>query len=176
MTFEFQNVQPGDYEINLAGGGPLNSGGSFYVREVRKGGDNVLDRGLTVDVPISDLEVVLDFNPGSVTGKATDENGDPLSGTLIVQMSADPKKRASDRYFRTGSVDQTGNYNVSGVIPGDYLAVLWPGTDPFQLQDPDVFGPLERHATRVTVEKNATVTQDLKIVSEIKAAAQSAGQ
>lgn len=173
LTFEVENVQPGDYDINV--GGP---NAAFYVREVRKGTENVLEHGLTVadGSPVNDVEVVLDFQPGALAGKAVDENGEQISGATVVLVSADAKYRALDRYFRTGSVDSNGNYKVSGVVPGSYLAFLWPGTDPYQLQDPDVFGPLEKHATRVSVEKGATATQDLRIASQVKAAAQSFGQ
>jgi len=183
LTFEMTNVQPGEYDVAVAGGGGGPQGGGqaatgFYVREVRKGTTNVLERGLTVGegAVVTDVELVLDFQPGVVAGKAADENGEPVSGTTVVLLAADPIKRAQDRYFRTGRADASGNFKVTGVIPGDYLALLWPGSDPYQVQDPDIFGPLERHATRVSVEKGATANQDLKIVSQIKAAANASVQ
>jgi len=176
LTFEVPNVQAGEYDVTLAGGGQGSA--AYYVREVRKGSVNVLERGLTVGegAGVNDVELILDFQPGSVSGKATDESGDPVSGTTVILLAADPTKRTQDRYFRTGRVDSMGAFRLSSVIPGDYLAILWPGTDPYQVQDPDVFGPLERHATRVTIEKAATATQDLKVVSQIRAAAQVVAQ
>ena len=137
LTFEVENVPPGEYDVNVGGGGGPGGGGGgssiYYVREVRKGTENVLERGLTIGegAAVNDLEVVLDFQPGILAGKATDENGDPVSGVTVVLISADPRRRAQDRYFRTGGVDSSGNYKVNGVIPGDYLALLWPGTDPY---------------------------------------------
>lgn len=180
LTFQVDNVQAGDYDVGVSGN-PFTGGGvtpgSYYVREVRKGAENVLERGLTVgEGPVADVEVILDFQPATLAGKASDEDGNPITAATVVLLSSDPKKRTVDRYFKTGNVDQNGNYKVTGVIPGDYLALLWPAAEPYQLQDPDVFGPIAKHAVSVTVEKGATKNQDLKIITEVKTLAQNAGQ
>ena len=179
LTFEVDNIQPGDYEIDIIGS-PFTAGTApapYYVREVRKGSENVLEKGLTVgEAPVGDVEVILDFQPGTVAGRATDEDGNAVTGTTVVLLSTDPKKRGQERYFKTGNVDQTGNFKVTGVIPGDYLALLWPASDASPLQDPDLFGPLQKHAVSVSVDKGATANQDLKVVTEVKTVAQNSGQ
>jgi hypothetical protein len=147
------------------------------VRDVRKGAESVLEKGLSVvEGPVGDVEIILDFQPGTVSGRATDENGEPISAATVVLLSADAKRRAQDRYFKTGNVDQNGNFKVTGVVPGDYLAILWPASDAYQLQDPDVFGPIAKHAVSVTVEKGATASKDLRIITEVKTVAQNSGQ
>lgn len=179
LTFEVENVQSGDYDVNVMGS-PLTAGTAapnYYLREVRKGGTDVLEKGLSVgEAPLTDVEIVLDFSPGTLAGKATDDDGNPITGATVVLLAADAKKRGMDRFFKTGSVDQNGNFKVSNVIPGDYLALLWPSSDAYQLQDPDVFGPIQKHAVSVTVEKGATANKDLKIVTEVKTLAQNSGQ
>jgi hypothetical protein len=181
LSFEVQNVQPGEYLVNASQGSfnPLNpAGAAFFVSEVRQGGENVLERGIPVveGAPVADLEVVLDFRAGTVTGRATDEKGEPVSGAAVVLVSADSKKRSTDRFFRSSAADQNGNFKVTGVIPGDYLALLWPGPDAFQLMDPDIFTQVEKHAIRVSVDKAGTANQDLKLIPEVKTVAQNSGQ
>jgi len=173
LTFEIANVQPGDYDVAFL----QDYSRIFYVREVRQANQGTPDRVLTIveGSPV-EVELVLDFKPGVVSGRASDEEGNPLEGASVVLLSADPKLRAQDRYFRTGTSGPNGAFTVPGVIPGEYLAVLWPGQDPYQVQDPDVFKVLETHATRITVEKGVPAKQDLKLAAEGKALAQSISQ
>jgi len=97
-------------------------------------------------------------------------------GVPVVLVSSDPKKRLIDRYFKTTFADTNGNYSISGVIPGSYLALVWPESDPSQVQDPDLLTQLEKHATRVSVERGGTASQDLKMTSEIRVIAQTFAQ
>ena len=103
-------------------------------------------------------------------------HGDPMGGVPVVLVSADPKKRLIDRYFKTTFADTNGNYSISGVIPGSYLAVVWPESDPSQVQDPDLLTQLEKHATRVSVERGGTASQDLKMTAAIRVIAQTFAQ
>ena len=138
--------------------------------EVRADGENVLEEGLTVheNVPVPELEVVLDFTGGTVTGLLRDEDEQPISGVRVALLSTDQEKRGSERYFRSGAADQDGQYKISTIIPGDYLLLVWPESNVARVQDPELFAQLEEHAVRVTVEKSATVQQDLTLTSDIQ--------
>ena len=180
LTFEISNVQPGQYDLNVSSPqGPMAIGlmssarpqsASFYVGEVRADGENVLEEGLTVheNVPVPELEVVLDFTGGTVTGLLRDEDEQPISGVRVALLSTDQEKRGSERYFRSGAADQDGQYKISAIIPGDYLLLVWPESNVARVQDPELFAQLEEHAVRVTVEKSATVQQDLTLTSDIQ--------
>jgi hypothetical protein len=54
--------------------------------------------------------------------------------------------------------------------------VLWPESDPYQVQDPDLLLQLEKHATSISVERGGTASQDLKLTSQIKVIAQTFAQ
>ncbi len=178
LTFEIANVQPGQYLVNLLspqanpgstpGSMPQNT--SFYVSEVRADGENVVEQGLTIaeNAPVSDLEGVLDFTGGTVTGLLLDEDEQPISGVHVALLSTDQEKRGSDRYFRSGAADQHGQYKLGAIIPGEYLLLVWPESDVARVQDPELFAQLEEHAVRVTVDKSATVQQDLTLTSDIQ--------
>ena len=179
LTFEITKVQPGQYDLNISSlqsmmamgpssGMPQNT--LFYVREVRADGEDVLDEGLTVheNVPIPELEVVLDFTGGTVTGLLQDEDRQLISSVHVALLSADPEKRSSERYFRRGAADQEGQYKISAIIPGDYLLLPWPESDVARVQDPELFPLLEEHAVSVTVDKSTTVQQDLALTEDIQ--------
>ena len=179
LTFEFPNVRPGQYDLNVSSpqspmamgsssGRPQNT--SFYIGEVSAGGKNVVEEGLTVseNAPIPDLEVVLDFTGGTVTGLLRDEDEQPISGVSVALLSTDQEKRGSERYFRSGAADQDGQYKISAIIPGDYLLLAWPESDVARVQDPELFTQLEEHAVSVTVDKSASVQQDLTLTEDIQ--------
>ena len=181
LNFEFPNVQPGEYDINVsppqdpqdmaaAGseGPPQNT--SFYVSEVSANGKNVVEQGLTINenAPVSDLEVVLDFTGGTVTGLLRDEDEQPISGARVALLSTDPEKRSSERYFRSGAADQDGQYKISAIIPGNYLLLAWPELNVARVRDPELLAQLEEHGVSVIVDKSATVQQDLILTEDIQ--------
>lgn len=187
LTFEIPNVQPGEYTVSVfssrspftaAPGLGMAQNTSFYLREVRAGGENLVERGLAVPegAPVPDLELVLDFSGGSLTGRTLSDAGEPISGVQIALVSADREKRTSDRYFRAGAADQNGVYTLRALVPGDYLLLVWPESDVGRILDPDLFAQLEKHAVRVRVEKSATTNQDVKLTSDIKTIAQNFAQ
>ncbi len=188
-SFELADVQAGAYDISfnnrVAGpngrggfvqGGNGNSG--FFLSGLTSGGADALDTGVVIPEgsSITQVTATIDFRSSSVTGRALAEDGTPMPGVPVVLISADPKKRLIDRYFKTTHADSTGSYRFNGVIPGSYLVVLWPESDPNQVQDPDLMVQLEKHATRVSVERSATATQDLKMTSELRVIAQTFAQ
>ena len=130
----------------------------------------MVEEGLTVseNAPIPNLEVVLDFTGGTVTGLLRDEDEQPISGVHVALLSTDQEKRGSERYFRSGAADQDGQYKISAIIPGNYLLLTWPESDVARIQDPELFAQLEDYAVSVTVDKSATVRRDLTLTEDIQ--------
>ena len=195
-TFEIPEVQTGSYDLVFnsrggapggqgganafftGGGGPQNITSGFFLSAVTSGGQDVLESGIVVPEGGTILQVAatIDFRSSTITGRALNEDGDPMAGVPVVLVSSDAKKRTIDRYFKTTFADSNGNYSFSAVIPGSYLMVLWPESDPYTVQDPDVMTQLEKQAVRVSVERASSTTQDLKMTSEIRVIAQTFAQ
>jgi protocatechuate 3,4-dioxygenase beta subunit len=179
-TFEFTDVQPGEYEIYAQMPRPGGASNDVvpYTREVRLNGEDILERGLTVveNVAVNDVEVIIDARSGVVTGRALNDSGETISGASVVFFPSEPKLREKDRYFKTATADQNGNFTLRGIVPGEYFALIWPESDPWQVLDPDVFGHLEKHVIKVKVERGGSVTQDLKLTTDIKTIAQTFAQ
>ncbi len=188
-TFEITDVQAGVYDLAVmsrGGNGPPGgvsfngpaTNSAFFLSALSSGGSDILDSGIVVAEggAAVQLAATIDFSSASVTGHALTEEGDPMGGVPVVLVSSDPKKRLIDRYFKTTFADTNGNYSISGVIPGSYLAVVWPESDPYQVQDPDLLTQLEKHATRVSVERGGTASQDLKLTAAIRVIAQTFAQ
>jgi protocatechuate 3,4-dioxygenase beta subunit len=118
--FIFSNVQPGKYIVTAQRNG-------FVSQNARRPAIQTL----TVS-PGQDLSgVVIKLTPHSViTGKVLDEDGDPLYGATVSVME--------NRYFRgrrtltsrgNGTVNDLGEYRISGLQPGRYFVAVQPRGD-----------------------------------------------
>jgi protocatechuate 3,4-dioxygenase beta subunit len=168
LTFEIPNVPAGDYDL-LASVFIPGASGVSYVREVRFGGQDVTDKGLTVTEGSSpQIEVVLAYDASTVNGRLTNEKDEPVSGTVVL-VSADAQKRTLDRYFRSGISRNDGQFTIGAVVPGDYLLLAWPDRQSTgKAQDPELAEQIDKLGTHISVGKNGTVTQDVKLTPEIR--------
>lgn len=174
LTFEIQNVPTGEYNVNVtsrgAGGDPA---AVFYVREVRVNSQDVSQKGLAIGGAPTLIEVVLDFNGGTVSGRILNEKDETVAGSAVL-MSADEQKRADDRYSRTTNTAQDGQFSFKGVVPGDYLLLAWPDSEVGRVYDPEVFAQVEKYATRVHVEQRGSAGQEIHMLAEVRLVAQNA--
>ena len=145
----------------------------FFVSSIMAGNQDVTDTGITVPDAATSLELAikLDFRSGAISGHTLDADNNPLGNAKIALVSADPKKREIDRYYRRGQSDSAGTYKINGVIPGDYLMVIWPGDDPAVVQDPDVIAQLDRYCVAVSVSSSGIASQDLKLIPAVQSIA-----
>jgi hypothetical protein len=91
----------------------------------------VLLRGIDVtDVPIdfgrgdvADLEILFSASGATISGRVTDVNG-PADDYRVIVFADDPSKWAwPSRYIALGQPNQSGEYRISGLPPGDYRVV-----------------------------------------------------
>ena len=59
-------------------------------------------------------------------------------------------------------------FRMSGVIPGDYLMIIWPGDEPGVVQDPDVMAQVEKYCQHVSVSASGASSLDLKLSSAVQ--------
>lgn len=170
-AFEVINVPPGVYDlkvINSANAGPQ---AEFFVQSVTVEGQDVYESGIRLSEGIASVtvSVAVDFSPGTITGRTLDFQNQPLPGANLVLMSADPKKRLLDPYWRQIKSNRGGAFRIGSLIPGDYLLIVWPGFRPWDGLDPEAFAILERHAVRVRVERSRIVSRNLRLTKEMRA-------
>jgi hypothetical protein len=181
-TFEIQNIQPGTYEVSIssnnAGGtdAPLPVG-SFFVSAVSGSSDVTFT--LPDSATTAEVSATIDFRVGGIAGKTYEagETADKIiPNSWVALISADPKKRLLDRYFRRTRSARDGAFKFNGVIPGDYFLLIWPGEDAGQVLDPEVFAMIEKQLVKVTVDPNGKIPQDLRLTPELRAIADAFAQ
>jgi hypothetical protein len=183
--FEILHVASGSYELSVGAIGRLGGDAPrFFLASasLALGAASATPRDVgdaNIEVGDSDslaLVLTIDLRTASVSGKVLDTEDKPLANLNVALVSADPKKRLLSRYFHSARSGRDGSFKLTGLPPGDYLLIPWPGEDAGQVLDHDVFTMIERFATRVTVERGGTVTQDLRMTPELRTLADAFSQ
>ena len=129
--FDLQNVKPGRYDVFLA------SNGNYSVEELAaSGGGSVAEHQLVLRGGEVTLAVTASNQLADLSGIATDTDGTPYSGALILLVPNE--KTLSLTRVRRDQSDSDGSFSLRGVPAGNYrLYALRNGWD-VQWSDPAV--------------------------------------
>jgi protocatechuate 3,4-dioxygenase beta subunit len=165
-TYEFHNVLAGEYLLIL-GSTVRPDTRHFFIEEITQDDKDVLETGFTVPEGLTtvQLSAVVNIHGGIVSGVAMDSKKQPLLGRAVVIVSADRAKRRLRQETMLCWTDSAGKFGFNGIVPGEYLAVLWTGGDPGEAQDPAFFDEVERNAAPVHVPVDGDVTFGLRSAS-----------
>ena len=118
--FQVDNVAPGRYRIFFertgfveVNGRGLKADTNVYTIREGQSAENLLFRMLPTAV---------------ISGRVTDEDGDPMSEVRIVVQKRRPGKSGRESVATAGTND-LGEYRVSGLFPGQYWIVAIPPPD-----------------------------------------------
>src|SRR6202790_4338426 len=118
--FRIENVVPGRYRIFIE----------------RAGFVGVNEHGLKSDVnvftvqagqPVEDLLFRM-LPTAVISGRITDEDGDPMSGVRVVAQKKKPGKSTRES-VGTEATNDLGEYRLAGLFPGQYWIVAMPPAD-----------------------------------------------
>jgi protocatechuate 3,4-dioxygenase beta subunit len=112
---------------------------------------------------LSNVQVIVTTHVANLAGQITDDAGGPVVDGTVVLFANDPQKwYENSRWVRTVRPDQKGRYQVTGVLPGDYLAVAVDYVEQGIWNDPDYLGSLRRLGKAVTLSADRP-TADLPL-------------
>jgi uncharacterized protein (DUF2141 family) len=117
--FAFRGLPAGRFTLSASRAGYVDGA---YGR-LRPGGQ-AQSIDLTADQHMGDVTITL-WKFGAVTGRVTDENGDPIVSAMVRVLKRGTT--AGSRQFVTGAADTTddrGIYRISSLEPGEYLVVV----------------------------------------------------
>lgn len=160
-TFSLENVPPGRYFADV-----LPGASGAYVQSITVGGEEVRGREFEASAASQGLKIFLRADSATLQGTAgspNDENGkgERPGHPSVILIAADPRLRGADP-IRPAKVSSKNAFEVSGVRPGDYLALAFEDIDEAQLRDPEFLELLEPLGTRVQLTPGGTQTVTLK--------------
>jgi hypothetical protein len=118
--FNIENVTPGHYRLFVEKTGLVG---------VNERGVKSETNVVTVQPGQSVDNLVLRMLPTAViSGRVTDEDGDPMAGVRVVALRKVPGK-AKRQALATEGTNDLGEYRISGLVPGQYWIVAMPGPD-----------------------------------------------
>ena len=131
-SFRLQGVGIGDFRVTIRG---VPEDG--YVKSMRMGNVDVLDRGLHIDsAPESLLDIVIGANGGRIDGSVVNTRQEPLPNRTVV-LVPDVRLRHRIDLYKSISTDGSGRFRMPGLTPGDYKLFAWEDVETGAWHDPD---------------------------------------
>ena len=107
---------------------------------------------------VSGVELILTSRLTRLTG-AVRKDRQVVDDCTVVVFSAEPRLWGyRTRHIKAARPNQDGTFIVTGLPPGDYLAVALEYLEPGDEQDPEILEKWRRNATRVTVDAGQSTT------------------
>ncbi len=161
-NFEWKNVNPGNYIVQVYGSDPQSS---FYLKSVTLGGRDVAT-GFTASGPTT-LDVLVSPRGGIVEGTVVEKEKDvddahPVANATVVAVPEEKYRKIPDR-FVSGTTDQHGRFTIRGAAPGSYTLYAWQDLEDGVWRDPDFLKSQEANGTAVKVEEGSHQQVELKL-------------
>jgi protocatechuate 3,4-dioxygenase beta subunit len=134
------------------------------LRAGRDIGDEPIEGGSGEEV--SDVQIVVTNRVTTLSGDVRGARGAALDeGTVVVFAEDAARWFEASRWVRTARPDQQGHYRISGLPPGDYLAVALDYVEDGLWNDPEYLQSIRRYAERFTLGDGGSRTLALKLVA-----------
>lgn len=151
----FRQTVAGQYDVTV-GGLPEN----HYVKSVRAGEVDTLAEGVHV-LPGMQVDVVVSPNGGKISGGVVNEKGEVVSSASVILLApgAPPMRR-----FRIASVDQQGQFQLSGIAPGAYFLAAVEDTESGAFWEPEFLVKNDKLIEKISIREGASETKSLKLI------------
>jgi hypothetical protein len=159
-TFLIRNVTAGEYQVSV-GGAPDD----FFLKAVRRGNEEYMNRSLSLARDTAGLEVVLSPAGARVEGQVLTDENLPASGVTVVLIPGKDLRHLRAAY-RTTVTDVTGQFVMRGIPPGDYTAYSWDNDEGEVWMDPEFLAQYEGKGQRVSLSGGGAQAVQLTLLAE----------
>ena len=177
-SFTMTGIHPGDYRVGVnpcAAGrfGPPYSPfppvpadlESLYVKSVRMGGEEVLERGVHLQgQPPREIEVVIGLNGGIVQEPLSIGDGN-RSECGRGDIPAPALRRRTDLYKSTLS-DASGRFRLVGLAPGEYRLFSWDYVEEGIWFDSEYLSSIETRGKSIRISEGLPKASELSVLGE----------
>jgi protocatechuate 3,4-dioxygenase beta subunit len=161
-SFTLSEIGDGTYSVQV-----YSKCSECYLKSATANGVDLLAQGLTVAAggTTNAMDLVYSSNTGKAAGTVTGADDLPVPGAYVMLVNETTLREDKGRSWHTATTDQYGNFEVTGVPPGNYKALAWRKSDPDADSDPDSLGPFLEHAESVDVSVGSTARLSLKAIA-----------
>jgi hypothetical protein len=156
-VFKIPYLPNGNYEFDT-----YDNPGMYLKKAVCNGKDyTFLPLTIQSGIGVNDCVLTMGTDAGSVKGQVLD--GDkPVPGRVVIAIPEDLSLRQLERFTFTGNTNANGEFQLTGIIPGDYLLFAVPLEEDQSYFDINFADRNQRDAERVSVKSGETKTLTLK--------------
>ena len=97
-----------------------------------------------------------------MSGTVVNEKGDVVSSATVVLLAPNAPLM---RRLKTASVDQQGQFSMSGIAPGDYLLAAIEEVEGGEYWEPEFLTRNEKLIEKLAIRESATVSKALKVIA-----------
>jgi hypothetical protein len=158
--FTISGVIPGRYRVEASGVA------GWTAVSARAGGIDTMDVGLdlTSAQDLAGLDVVFSDQRTGLSGVLHDALGAPTSGYTVVVFPADRRFwLPGARRIQAARPTTTGQFSFSGLPPGEYRLAALADVETGIWFDPAILLQLNAASIPISLQRNQTVTQDLRV-------------
>jgi hypothetical protein len=161
----------GTFEIEgLVGGRTfrlMNPPKGWHEKSLMHDGTDVTDKGFTFKPGenVDGFDLTLTTKQQTVTGSVESPKGEGAKEYTVVVFTEDREKwkLADNRWLNSARADLQGQFKITELPPGDYLAIAVEYVEQGEWRDPEWLARAARTATRFTLDEGATKTLTLKL-------------
>jgi hypothetical protein len=133
-----------------------------YVKAMRIGDIDLLNGRLRLDrLPESPIEITTATDPGSLSGRVLDSRQRPSAGAIVVLMPEIERRVQRTDLIKTANTDETGQFLMEGVPPGDYRVFAWENVADLVWRDPAFMRDYEERGRAVSIAEGARHSVDI---------------
>jgi Carboxypeptidase regulatory-like domain len=160
-SFAFHGVGHYRYRVGISGAEKL------YVKSVRLGDQEVTNRVIDLtaaEEPASILEIVLGADGARIDGLVTTDDGKPAADAVVV-LIPDTSRRRDSGLFKDSTTNQNGQFEISGIAPGNYMIFAWDDIERGIWWDREFLSRYEEKGEEITVEANSHQSPSIHLIS-----------
>ena len=159
--FTLDGIAAGQHLIRSAG-----AARGWMLKSVTIGGRDVTDTSfeLRSGENVSNVTVVFTDQINEINGSVTGGQGAPATEYTVLAFSTDPSLwRPQSRQIATARPDQTGQYRIRTLPPGEYYVVTVDPAEQGEWFEPSYLDEHRVGAARVTLTEAGIKTQDFRV-------------
>jgi hypothetical protein len=157
-AFQVVGLRETTYRVQLRGAPPAG----LYLHSIRYNGEDILTQPLRFTSSNSGaFEIVFRSGPGQIEGEVRNAAAQLEAG---IQVALLPNERARAIDYRLAMTDQTGQFRMTGVAPGDYKLFCWEVFDDASVLNPKRLEQYERLGLAIRVTESSNQSVDMRVI------------